>query len=517
MKFDLFNSSETVLRSLENNQLTAGLPDLSNLTNLQILRLQNNNLSGELPNWLTHLKHLKELSLENNNISGVIPTKLFRPSLNFSYSGNPHLYNRTIMPSSNQGKVRLVVGLTIGCVLIIAIAKILFIIIVHRKRIRKEEEINKDVTAGEFKSLEEHDYSSVMVPNRTKSRAFTPEEMSTATQNFSQKIGQGGFGSVFFGKLEDGKKVGVKVLFIFKKQGVREFLNELDLLSRVHHKNLVSLLGYCNESRQLMLVYEYMPGGSLKDHLYGPTAELSTLDWKTRLKIVLDAAQGMEYLHVGCTPKIIHRDVKSANILLDKNMTGKLADFGLSKMTIDDGDSDHVTTTVKGTAGYLDPEYFRTQMLTKKSDVYSFGVVLLEIICGRQPINVKLPEEEINLVRWVTPCMETDELDPDELAKIIDKRLHSDYDIKSVSQMAKLAMRCVRTGPSSRPTISEIITEIREAITLQSSAPTRVSEEIEIKFEDFQVSTGAMSIEDSSGPKDIDSADSSYNVPPEER
>eukprot|EP01018_Ginkgo_biloba_P040774 Gb_37625 [translate_table: standard] len=523
-------------RLLENNELMGGLPDLSNLTNLQILRLQNNNLSGELPNWLTHLKHLKELSLENNNFSGVIPTKLFRPSLNFRihlylmncsigipkvkvtiYSGNDYLYNSTIMSSSNHGKVRLVVGLTIGGVLIIAIAIILFIIIVYRKKIRKEEERNKDVNAGECKYLEEHDYSSVTVPNPTKSRAFTPEEMSTATQNFSQKIGQGGFGSVFFGKLEDGREVGVKVLSMFSKQGVREFLNELDLLSRIHHKNLVSLFGYCSESRQLMLVYEYMPGGSLKDHLYGPAADISKLDWKTRLKIVLDAAQGMEYLHVGCTPKIIHRDVKSANILLDKNMTGKLADFGLSKMTIDEGDS-HVTTTVKGTAGYLDPEYFTTQMLTEKSDVYSFGVVLLEIICGRQPINVKSPEEEINLLRWVTPYMETDELDPDELAKIIDKRLHSDYDIKSVSQMAKLAIRCVGTDPASRPTISEIITEIREALALHSiSAPTRISEEIEIKFEDLHTSTGAMSIEDSSGPKDIDSGGSSYNVPPEER
>lgn len=158
-----------------------------------------------------------------------------------------------------------------------------------------------------------------------------------------------------------------------------------------------------------MLIYEHMPGGSLRDHLYGPRAEHSGLIWKRRLKITLDAAQGLEYLHVGCTPKIIHRDIKTANILLDNNLNGKLADFGLSKMTIDE-QATHVTTAVKGTFGYVDPEYFVTQMLTEKSDVYSFGVVLLEIICGRQPVDVKLPTEEVNIIRWVTPyVLEMDE------------------------------------------------------------------------------------------------------------
>jgi len=162
--------------------------------------------------------------------------------------------------------------------------------------------------------------------------------------------------SVFLGKLPQGEDIAVKVLSQSSQQGVHEFLNEVDLLSRIHHRNLVSLLGYCNETREVMLIYDYMSGGSLRDHLYGPSAHLCKLNWRTRLKIALDAAQGLEYLHVGCTPKIIHRDIKTSNILLDSDLNGKLADFGLSKMATD-GEATHVTTAIKGTAGYLDPEY----------------------------------------------------------------------------------------------------------------------------------------------------------------
>eukprot|EP00253_Pinus_taeda_P015558 PITA_15558 len=215
-----------------------------------------------------------------------------------------------------------------------------------------------------------------------------------------------------------------------------------------------------------MLVYEHMSGGTLRDHLYGSRAENSDLNWKRRLKIALDAAQGLEYLHVGCNPKIIHRDVKTANILLDTNLNGKLADFGLSKMTID-GEATHVTTVVKGTFGYLDPEYFNTQMLTEKSDVYSFGVVLLEILSGRAPIDTNLPEEEINIVRWVTPyLLETDE-NGGKIIDVIDKRLCGGYDMKSVSNVAKIAMRCLQALPSRRPTASEVVAELKEAIKVE--------------------------------------------------
>lgn len=354
-------------------------------------------------------------------------------------------------------------------------------IAVHRKKFREKNCLNKD-------------YSMTMPPNPSMSSAFSLKEMTKATENFSQKIGQGGFGSVFFGKLPGGKEIAVKVLSLFSKQGIHEFQNEVDLLSRVHHKNLVSLLGYCNESKELMLIYEHMSGGSLRDHLYGPKAGISELNWKTRLKIALDAAQGLEYLHLGCTPQIIHRDVKTANILLDSNLKGKLADFGLSRMAIDE-EATHVTTTVKGTAGYLDPEYFRTQKLTERSDVYSFGVVLLEILCGRPPINPNLPEDEINLIQWVKPHVENESAE--EIAEVIDGRLGGNYDMKSITGIAKVALRCVEAKPSSRPSVSEVVADIKEAIIHENenNAPLPNPEVIGIECGDLQCMPGCSQVD----------------------
>jgi serine/threonine protein kinase len=379
-----------------------------------------------------------------------------------------------ILPRSNKKKVGLIVGITVGGVLIIALACTVGII-VGRKNFRRKEgvaienrrEVKDMPTAGsgdekESKHLVDQDYSMITVPNPTKSCAFSLSEMISATENFSQKIGQGGFGSVFFGQLPEGKDIAVKVLSLFSNHGVHQFLNEVNLLSRVNHRNLVSLLGYCNESRELMLIYDHMSGGSLKDRLYGLNAQSSELNWKTRLKIALDAGQGLEYLHMGCTPKIIHRDVKTANILLDSNLNGILGDFGLSRMTMD-GEASHITTAVKGTAGYLDPAYFRTHMLTDKSDVYSFGVVLLEIISGRPAIDTKLDGEERNLVRWVRSYLVNEE-NPDKITEIIDKRLHVNSEMKSITSVANLAIRWVQRDPYFRPSVSEVVTELKENI-----------------------------------------------------
>jgi serine/threonine protein kinase len=300
------------------------------------------------------------------------------------------------------------------------------------------------------------------------------------------------------------------VLSLFSHQGVQEFLNEVDLLSRINHRNLVSLLGYCNETREVMLIYEHMPGGSLRDHLYGPSAEHSELNWKRRLKIALDAAQGLEYLHVGSNPKIIHRDIKTANILLDSNMNGKLADFGLSRMTIDE-EATHVTTAVKGTAGYLDPEYFITQMLTEKSDVYSFGVVLLEIICGRPPIDVKLPVDDVNIIRWVTPYIMEKDDNAGKITEIIDKRLAGSYNMKSITSVIMVAMRCVQSEPSSRPSVSEVVAVLKEAMNHENIASISISEEIDIASGDLLAAPVCSSL-DWSEPKVMEWSDNSANI-----
>ncbi|KAH9326575.1 hypothetical protein KI387_006753, partial [Taxus chinensis] len=432
--------------SLDNNHLTGELPNLSGLIQLKRLYLQNNRLSGRVPDWLSQLHNLNELVIENNNFSGVIPKQLLdQRSLEIRYSGNFYLcMNKGECQRSfhsKRTKVKVILGVVTSGFFITSLAFVVVTLIRRKKKFKK----------GTASSIPDY-YSIVMVPNPSKSRAFSLDEMKKSTENFSHNIGQGGFGSVFWGKLPNEKQIAVKVLSLFSKRGIAQFLNEIDLLSRVHHKNLVSLLGYCNESRDLMLVYEYMPRGSLNHHLYGSNSlKYPELDWKTRLKIALDAAQGLEYLHIGSTPKIIHRDVKTANILLDNNLNGKLADFGLSRVAMDE-EASHISTDVRGTAGYLDPKYFSTHMLTEKSDVYSFGVVLLEIICGRRPVDFKLSEEKVDLVKWVTPYAEQFE-DHNQILAVVDKRLLSNYNMKSLCNIAKLAIRCTAEEPSHRPTV----------------------------------------------------------------
>lgn len=289
--------------------------------------------------------------------------------------------------------------------------------------------------------------------NEEDSMVFTLPEMKKATKNFSQKIGEGALGEVFFGKLPNGKGIAVKVLSPETKRFLTDwFLTEIDLLSRVHHKNLVSLVGYCiDQSGKRMLIYDHMSEQSLRDHLYGRTAGVSKLNWKTRLKIAIDAAEGLQYLHVCCTPMIIHRDVHTSNILLDGNLNGKLCNFGLSMMTMDP--KAPIDTAVVGTKGYGDPEYICSGQLTQKSDVYDFGMVLLEIICGRRPLDTSLRSEEQKIAPWVKGHVGINE-NPRKIEKIIDKNMDGKYDMKSISSVAKVALRCVETQSSSRPNIS---------------------------------------------------------------
>jgi serine/threonine protein kinase len=236
------------------------------------------------------------------------------------------------------------------------------------------------------------------------SRALTFSQLSAATDGFSSQnlLGEGGFGRVYKGLLEDtGEVIAVKQLNRDGLQGNGEFLVEVLMLSLLHHPNLVKLLGYSTDSNQRILVYEYMPRGSLEDHLLDLPPSWKPLPWHTRMRIAVGAAKGIQYLHEVANPPVIYRDLKASNILLDADFNAKLSDFGLAKLG-PMGDQSHVSTRVMGTYGYCAPEYAMTGKLTKMSDIYSFGVVLLELITGRRAIDMARPSEEQVLLNWVS-------------------------------------------------------------------------------------------------------------------
>ncbi|XP_042474242.1 leucine-rich repeat receptor protein kinase HPCA1-like [Zingiber officinale] len=295
-------------------------------------------------------------------------------------------------------------------------------------------------------------------PQLKLARCFSLDEIKRFTNNFStdNEIGSGGYGKVYKGNLSDGQIVAIKRSQKGSKQGGLEFKTEIEMLSRVHHKNLVELVGFCFEKGERMLVYEYISNGTLSDNLSGSN-DLK-LDWKRRLNIALGSARGLAYLHDLAKPPIIHRDVKSSNILLDDNLTAKVADFGLSMLLLD-SDRGHVSTTVKGTLGYLDPEYFMTQQLTAKSDVYSFGVVMLELISSRMPI-----AKGKYIVREVRTLLDKSEKELYGLKDIIDPALVEDGCLIGFWRFVELALQCVEDSSDDRPTMNDIIKEIENIL-----------------------------------------------------
>ncbi|KAM1219588.1 hypothetical protein ACFX2G_047640 [Malus domestica] len=283
---------------------------------------------------------------------------------------------------------------------------------------------------------------------------FTYEELAMATNGFSNVnlLGQGGFGFVHKGVLPNGKVVAIKQLKAGSGQGEREFQAEIEVISRVHHRHLVSLVGHCISGAQRLLVYEFVPNDTLQFHLHGMGRP--TMDWQTRLKIALGSAKGLAYLHEDCQPKIIHRDIKAANILLDHHFEAKVADFGLAKLALDT--DTHVSTRVMGTFGYLAPEYASSGKLTEKSDVFSFGVVLLELITGRQPIDKTQTFTDDSMVEWARPLL-AQALETGNFDALVDVRLQNDYNTSEMACMLSCAAACVRHSARRRPRMSQVV------------------------------------------------------------
>ncbi|MBA0579357.1 hypothetical protein Gorai_021617, partial [Gossypium raimondii] len=289
-------------------------------------------------------------------------------------------------------------------------------------------------------------------------------EIKTATNNFDKSfiIGRGGFGNVYKGfNNASSTPVAIKRLNPSSQQGVLEFRTEIEMLSKLRHQNLVSLIGYCEDKMEMILVYDYMVHGTLRDHLYNTNNP--PLQWEQRLKMCIGAAQGLHYLHTGPNHTIIHRDVKTTNILINEKWIAKVSDFGLSKMN--DLSNTHISTAVKGSIGYLDPEYYRLQKITEKSDVYSFGVVLCEVLCARAPIDRTAEDHmQISLAEWVQHCYINGTLD-----QVIDTHLQGKIKLASLLKFGEVAISCLASEGIKRPTMSEVVYGLELALKLQGS------------------------------------------------
>ncbi|XP_042469043.1 proline-rich receptor-like protein kinase PERK1 isoform X1 [Zingiber officinale] len=293
---------------------------------------------------------------------------------------------------------------------------------------------------------------------------FTYEELAIATNGFSDAnlLGQGGFGYVHRGVLSNGEEVAVKQLKTGSGQGEREFQAEVEIISRVHHKHLVSLVGYCIAGGERLLVYEYVPNNTLEFHLHGRGRP--TMEWSTRLKIALGSAKGLAYLHEDCHPKIIHRDIKSSNILLDYKFVAKVADFGLAKFASDN--NTHVSTRVMGTFGYLAPEYASSGKLTDKSDVFSFGVMLLELITGCRPVDQSQTYMDESMVDWARPLLTQALEDGNYDDALVDPKLGMNYNPDEMARMIACAAACVRHSARRRPRMSQVVRALEGDVSL---------------------------------------------------
>lgn len=379
--------------------------------------------------------------------SWVFPgSDLFGPYelLNFTLLG-PYSYVNTETRGKgiNKGMLIAVVIVAIACAVTITAIMTVFITRRHSRYLH---------------TLSRKHLSSKLSIKIDGVKSFNFEEMAAATHDFSSSslVGQGGYGKVYRGILFDNTLVAIKRAKEGSLQGEKEFLTEIEILSRLHHRNLVSLVGYCDEEEEQMLVYEFMPNGTLREWLSAKSVE-TALSFGMRLQIALDSAKGILYLHTEASPPIFHRDIKASNILLDSKLTAKVADFGLSRLAPvqeDDGTiANHVSTIVKGTPGYVDPEYFLTHKLTDKSDVYSLGVVFLEILTGMQPIS-----RGKNIVREVNLAHQSG-----TMFSIIDSKMGS-YPSECVERFVALALRCCHEKPEGRPSMLDVVRELENIL-----------------------------------------------------
>ncbi|GLT84084.1 hypothetical protein SLE2022_023350 [Rubroshorea leprosula] len=450
------NLKSIEIMDLSFNSLSGSIPaELGLLQNIVSLILNNNKLQGEIPDQLTNCLSLASLNVSYNNLSGIIP-----PIRNFtrfspdSYIGNPLLCGNWMGsicgPSVSRSRVfsrAAVVCLTLGFITLLCMVVV---------AIYKSNQQNQ-VTKGHLKTA--HSPPKLVVLHMDMA-IHTFDDIMRVTENLSDKyiIGYGASSTVYKCVLKNSRPIAIKRLYNQYAHNLREFETELETIGSIRHRNIVSLHGYSLSPFGNLLFYDYMENGSLWDLLHGPSKKVK-LDWETRLKIAVGAAQGLAYLHHDCNPRIIHRDVKSSNILLDENFEAHLSDFGIAKCI--PAAKTHASTYILGTIGYIDPEYARTSRLTEKSDVYSFGIVLLEILTGKKAV-----ENESNLHQLILS-----KADDNTVMEAVDPEVSvTCVDLTHVRKTFQLALLCTKRHPSERPTMHEVA---RVLLSFLPAPPTK--------------------------------------------
>ncbi|KAK9690831.1 hypothetical protein RND81_09G156900 [Saponaria officinalis] len=533
-------------------------PDFSGLKSLQRLILSNNNLTGTIPRELTTLALLTELDVSNNQLFGKVPS--FRKNLNLNILGNPNIgkneseitHSPRPGPTSSRGaskgnsvgfgkKSKTSTGAitaicVVGAVLLLLLCGVVGYVLYSKKqnKFSRVQSPNAMVVHPRHSGSDNDGVkitvagSSVSVAGTNESRTFPGSEsgsvhqmaengnmvisiqvLKNVTNNFSEDniLGWGGFGTVYKGELHDGTKIAVKRMEggVIAGKGLNEFKSEIAVLTKVRHRHLVALLGYCLDGNEKLLVYEYMPQGTLSRFIFNWADEgLKPLEWTRRLSIALDVARGVEYLHTLAHQSFIHRDLKPSNILLGDDMRAKVADFGLVRLAPEGKGS--VETRIAGTFGYLAPEYAVTGRVTTKVDVFSFGVILMELITGRKALDETQPEESMHLVTWFKRM----HLNKDTFRKAIDPTIDlNDETLASISTVAELAGHCCAREPYQRPDMGHTVNVLSTLVEQWKPDDSNFDDCYGIDL-DMSLPQALKRWKDSEGASQVDSSSSSY-------